>query len=411
MKIRSNVVLYSWQKDLARGVLAYPHDVHVCVAQRQRGKSIVAEQIILYFALNNARSTSIYVAPSFPQCQKVFGELLNAVKNSSVFKSSNGGLFKLEFVNGSSIQFLSASQDIQHLQGYTVRGGILLLDEAAFLPDEVIFAMLPFVDANRAPILMISTPQFRQGYFYESYIDKNCHQYDWTQYDTSIMLSPQRLEQYRKKLPSIKFRQYYLGEFVDVNSGVFGDYSSVVKPAPLVTPEQTVVFGIDWGTGSEGDSTAISVWIKETKEMVDLVFFNDLNATQQVDEIVKLARKYKCSSMLVETNSIGEVFKSLLRQKLSEGGLHTTVNGFVTTNDSKEKLVDEFCVAIQNNKLTLIKNEHLFNQMNHFVAKPLPSGKVQYCNDKDKFHDDLVIASMLGYKACCGAQYAIRIGR
>lgn len=408
MTIKSNVHLHNWQKDLVKGILSYPHDIHVCKAQRQRGKSIACETVVLYFCLNNRHSTTIYVTPSFSQCEKVYNELLNAVKNTSVFRKTNGGSHIIEFTNGSTVQFLSGSQSIENLQGFTVRGGILILDECAFLSDEVIMACLPFVDANKAPILMVSTPQFRQGLFYESFIDSNNHNYDWCTYDTSCMLSQQRLEQYRKNLPSIKFRQYYLGEFVDANSGVFGDYSAVVKQPPLIEPKHTIVFGIDWGTGTGGDDTAVSVWIKETKEMVALIYFNDLNATQQIDEIVKLANKYNCSSMLVETNSIGEVYKALLRQKLIEAHLKTVVQGFTTTNDSKEKLVDAMCVAIQNGKLSLIKDERLFNQMNHFVAKPLASGKVQYCNDKDKFHDDCVMATMLGYKACCGANYNVK---
>jgi len=53
--------------------------------------------------------------------------------------------------------------------------------------------------------------------------------FDFCQYDTSALLSEKRLEYYKKTLPSIIFRQHYLGEFADDAGSVFGDFSECLR--------------------------------------------------------------------------------------------------------------------------------------------------------------------------------------
>ena len=50
--IKSNVKYYPWQTDLIRGVLQHQRNsIHVVKSSRQKGKSVVAETIILKFAI------------------------------------------------------------------------------------------------------------------------------------------------------------------------------------------------------------------------------------------------------------------------------------------------------------------------------------------------------------------------
>jgi len=58
---------------------------------------------------------------------------------------------------------------------------------------------------------MISTPRFKTGEFYETYLrglngEKDIYVYDFNNYDTSKFLNSDRLEYYRKTIPAIKFQ-------------------------------------------------------------------------------------------------------------------------------------------------------------------------------------------------------------
>ncbi|MBO7712584.1 MAG: phage terminase large subunit [Methanobrevibacter sp.] len=106
--------------------------------------------------------------PSLNQCRRVFKQITKALSRSGLLASCNASTLTIEFKNGAEILFKSAAQG-ENLRGDTITG-ILIIDEAAFIPDEIIETILPTIDANNANLMIISTPLFTSGYFYEEYI-------------------------------------------------------------------------------------------------------------------------------------------------------------------------------------------------------------------------------------------------
>ena len=70
--------------------------------------------------------------------------------------------------NGSTIFFKSAEQK-DGLRGYTVTG-IYVVDEAAFISDEVFFETLAWVNVSQAPVVLCSTPKHKTGFFFKYYM-------------------------------------------------------------------------------------------------------------------------------------------------------------------------------------------------------------------------------------------------
>lgn len=335
------------------------------------------------------------------------------VESTPVCVSANEATMDITFTNGSQILFISGESDISALQGFVCKnGGMLIVDEAAFISDDVIHALTPTTDVHRAKTILASTPRYRALLFYEYYneglkLDSHIHTHDWAGF---TLLTPQKLEFYKKNLPDHLFRNYYLGEFTDFGSGVFGDVSSCIsndyiEPYPSTIHKKGVdcYFGIDWSTGSGKDETSITVF-NSLKQMMYLESFNDRDETDTIERIVQLAKQFGPKKIKVELNSIGKVFFGLLNKSLKQHGVSVELTGFNTTNESKNRLVNNFQVAIQNKDVTILNNERLIYQLNTFESKPTSTGKVTYAAAKNG-NDDLVMSTLLAYECACSGTY------
>ena len=133
--------LFPWQYDVVRGIMEYPNDIHIMKSKRQIGKSILVENLLLYYAINKRNSTSICISPTLNQSRKIYKEIRKAVVNLPIYESSNSTTLEITFTNGSQILLKSGEQS-DGLRGNTV-SGILCIDEAVFIKDQVIYEALP----------------------------------------------------------------------------------------------------------------------------------------------------------------------------------------------------------------------------------------------------------------------------
>ena len=368
-------------------------------AKRQVGKSFLAENELLRFAINYPGSVNCIVEPTLGQSRKVFKELVQAVIDSDILRRKNETLLELEFNNGSSILFRSGEQ-MDSLRGFSV-SGLLVLDEAAYLKDEVFEIIKPTTDVWNAPILIISTPRFREGFFYECFkkgFDGNFSKYyqsfDWALEDTSMLLSEDKLEMYRLTTSKNKFRTEYLGEFADDDGCLFNNISNCIIDKK---PEyHNLYIGVDWATGSGKDYTCITA-LNENGQMVFIKYFNDKTPTEQVDLLTNIFTEYQgfIKIVQVEQNSIGSVFYDMLVRKNPK----IRIIRFLTTNKSKAAIVNKLQAALENEKIGILKDDKLLNELRLYEASYNPkTGNVSY-NAPSGFNDDTCISLMLAYDA------------
>lgn len=411
-KIRLGYNLFPYQKDIIKGVLSYPHDIHTVKSKRQTGKSITVETILMWFAINRMNSCSIAVSPTLNQGRKLFKEVKRALSSLPIYEGSNASTLEINLTNGSSILFKSAEQE-DALRGNTV-SGILCLDEAVFMKDEVIFNCFPFVDANRAPILLTSTPKFKAGVFYDFFTkglngEDGFHSYDVCDYDTSALLSPERLEMYRKSMAPQIFRSEYLGLFIDAVSDLFGDVEKLC--GSTLHPSNQRVMGVDWSNGSldkggNPDETAIVV-MNEHREVEFAEASSDREPLEAISHILDIIVRYDVKKAVCEVNSMGSVYVNLLKRKIAERGLRCQVVEFVTTNDSKRGIIEDLQVHCKNGTIQLVKDNKLLLEMVSYQVEKTPTGKITY-NGSQGVHDDLVIALGLALHGLKGGRYNIR---
>ena len=294
------------------------------------------------------------------------------------------------------------------LQGYTCE--LLVIDEAAYISEDIIDAVMPYVNVSKGPIIMFSTPRTKSGQFYNYYSMgmspelNNIYSYDWVNYDVSELLSPSKLELYRKTVDRLKFKNYYLGQFLDNESDFFGDFSQCVKDKPSICNEP-VVFGIDWAGATGGDYTAISI-IGLSGQLYDVIYFNDKDPKQTLAEIMKLVIKYKPKKVTVETNSIGNIYFGLLRDELKK--LNIPLIGFYTDNTIKDKIISKLQIAFQNNKITIYAEYELMDELQYYELTYSKTGKRVF-NAKSGHHDDLLMSLAIAYNSINSGNYAYSI--
>ena len=409
VEIKSSYRPYDWQRVVHQGLQEHWRGYfHIVKSKRQCGKSIMLEMILLKTAIERNSTTSICLSPTLEQARKVYKELVAGIVNTPIYKKSNDQRLAIYLKNNSEILFKSAEQK-EALRGFTV-SGIYCIDEAAYIPDEIFNITIAWTNVHRPPILLCSSPHFKTGFFYKYYMMgldpemNNVLSYDWSTYDTSVLLDADTLENYRKTLSKDIFKTDFLGEFLDNESGVFGEFDEVLSDS--YESGLNCFMGIDWGTGTNQDDTAISIF-NEARQMIGIHYWNDKDETQTIKEIIKLIKEYKPLKVEVEVNSIGSVFYGLLDKEIRRLGLPVMLIGFSTSNASKQKLVNTLQVAIQNKSIQLLNEKKLVTELTMYEAKLSPSGKMTY-NAANGYHDDLVIATMLALDCITKANYCIR---
>lgn len=402
--------LYPWQKSVITGLSEFWNNaVHVVRSKRQVGKSIMNELILIKTALEHKATKSYILEPTFAQSDKIFTEIRDLLKNSNLIAKENAVLKQLTFINGSIIRCFSAEQGDTNLRGYTV-SGILIIDEAAYVSDEIINCVLPWVDANKAPILLTSTPYIQSGYFYRFDLlgnsgSPNVHSYCWNDFDTSELLSPEKLEFYRQNMTKDKFKTDYLGLYLANESAVFGEFGAILSKSYEETHNYFI--GIDWSGGGQSDYTAISVF-NDKKQMVDLVYFNDKDEADTITEIMKVIYKWNPRKVTVELNSIGRIYYGILDKTVRKAKVTTIVRGFNTTNESKDKIISKLQIAIQNKDVQLFPEEELVKELSNYEMTFSATGKRVF-NGKKGTHDDLVMATAIALDSIESGQYTVSV--
>lgn len=372
-------------------------------SSRQKGKSYMISNLLLYFAINFAKTNNYCVSPTLKQSKAIYRVIMDAIINSGIVKTKNATDLTITLINGSTINFKSAEQR-DALRGFTA--DFLCIDEAAFIPDEIFYLILPWTDAKKAPILMTSTPFVKGGFFfnYFNYGLEHSHNtvtINWTdpKYKESIekILPPEKLEEYRQVLPKNVFKTEYLGEFLDDDGAVFVGLKDVLC-ATAITATDRLYVGLDFSNQGENDYTVISIF-NQNGNQVYIKYFNNTSPLGQIVKIVKelepLADQIDVISC--ELNSIGTPYTDLIKEKSQI--LEDKVQGFQTSNTSKNAIVLNMQTAIEQHSVTLLPDDKEIREFGYFTATYNPKTRnVSYAAPQG-LNDDTVMATLIAYDA------------
>lgn len=404
--------LQQYQKVVVAGLKQHSEDsIHCILSPRQMGKSLLIELLLLQASVNHQNTVSIVVEPTIAQARKMANELYNFIKELPIYQGYNSQILEIRFANGSQILLRSSEQGEVAIRGYTVtKYGYLIIDEAAYCSDSFFFAATPLTSANKAATLLFSTPRWKSGFFYDfcTKNQKNVYFYDWSLFKNPF-LTEEKLELLRSSMPTTLFLADYCGKWMEAESSVFGRFDDVLRNVYESGGE--LVLGIDWGSGSgskngDSDYTAVSV-MNSKRQQVLLQYWNDLDETETISRICDIIAKMGIKTALVETNSIGSIFLSLLKKEVVRRGLKCIIKDVLLTNEKKNEIIDDLVVNVQNKTVQLLDDAELKLEMSVFQRQKTKSGKTTY-NAQSGYHDDCIIATAYSLSAFKKNNYYIR---
>ena len=259
-----------------------------------------------------------YISPTFSQGKKVFAELTQLLEGTGIVKKSNAADLKIESIYGSTLKFFSMESPTS-IRGNTV-SGILVMDEAAFFPiqlsdgqDPYYNVIFPIIKARKPKVLVISTPNGRQGMYHDIYLD---------------LITKEEIEELKKGYPPLAFKQEFEVEFLDNALTVFPNFENCFDGR---FEKKKCWIGIDPSSVGE-DNTIVSIINTD-----DVVRQYKVEGTldQKYEKIARIINDYNPVATYIENNIANNAIhfeedNKLLYSELSTFTFKLTKGGNIT---------------------------------------------------------------------------------
>jgi len=188
-------------------------------ASRQSGKSTCTAVLAVHTALYQPGSLVLLASPSLRQSGELFRKALDVYHAvGEPIPAHAESALRLDLGNGSRIVSLPGKEGT--IRGYSgVR--LLVIDEAAYVPDELYQAVRPMLAVSQGRIVLLSTPHGTRGAFYEAWQSSE----DWERFEVPATDCPRIpasfLERERRSMGSWWFDQEFGCRFLDAQTAAF----------------------------------------------------------------------------------------------------------------------------------------------------------------------------------------------
>jgi phage FluMu gp28-like protein len=318
-----------------------------CCWSRQIGKSEAIAHKALHTVFTIPDADVLIIGPGRRQAKELYEKIIKAlVRSPLIYSSVLGKPTKEEtkFLNGSRIINLPAGDTGETIRGYSI--ALLVLEEAAFIPSDVIVAVEQGLSSVGGKEIMISTPSGRNNAFYRIFnpspeerydMSKQGHQTvgDWSLYRYSFeiafsvykpngrpQLSEMHVRKQKKERTEFQFRTEYRAEFIEDIDAYFPQkiidacFTSRFAKQTIPDPDGNYFMGIDIARG--GDFTAVAVvrrWDTDPKtgepleqphvQLVQLEYWKIGRIETQYPLILALVQNWNPMMIYFDMNALG----------------------------------------------------------------------------------------------------------
>ncbi|MDD5050996.1 MAG: terminase family protein [Candidatus Pacebacteria bacterium] len=378
-----------WQTE----VLSIQGNLHLR-AGRQVGKSTIVSLKAAEFSIANPKKTVMVIAFTERQAYLLFEKILAYLtqKYQKWIKKGKDKPTKheIKLTNGTRILCLPTGMTGFGIMGYSI--DLLIVDEAAFVPDEVYRSVIPSLAVTHGTIWLLSTPCGSAGYFYDTSKDDS-----FTHVHISSEDCPRKdqafLDHQKLSLTKAQYAQWYLGEFVTAFNRLFSDEiikrSCILKRRTEILKDRTYYLGCDLARMG-GDAITFEVLDKLDREHIDhtesIVHIKKLT-TETEDNILKLHKLWNFKRIGIDAGAgtLGvSILDHLLREDSAKNKVVALNNRAISLDNkdaTKQRLMKE---DMYFNLLRLLERGWLRLLDDDEVMLSLASVQYEYDNEQGK---------------------------
>lgn len=279
-------------------------------------------------------------------------------------------------------------------------------------------------------IILESTPNGQQGFFYErcmEALDGNSewrlHFFPWwTESEYTLPTEPLTLTDDEAQLVEAHhlthgqiawrrskqrelgplFPQEYpedpVSAFIVSGQGYFTLRNTMFAAPTGATPQDGHVYvaGLDFGQAN--DYTVLSIIDATTGQQVHLLRVNRLPWAEMRRQVIDLCSAWNVQLLVPEANSMGTTNIEALTNEIYNAGCKTSILAFQTTMHSKTTLLATVRKALEEGDLVLLPDAVQRREMSAFTSRQTASG-VWQLSAPDGQHDDTVMGTGLAWYA------------
>jgi len=373
------------------------------ICARQVGKTEMSAIEALHTATTQQDVTVLIVAPTQRQSSELFKRVRDHVGRGEIpdHDVERETQTQIEFVNGSRIIRLPAGTDGSNIRGYTADE--VLVDEAAFVPDEVFTSViLPMLATTDGTLALASTPFGKSGFLYEEAWVNRDETWHVTQVrsEESPLVDEQFVEDQRETLTSDEFRQEILGEFVE--SGEKYLPSDIVMPCVrdddpserAALNAEPAYLGVD--VARAGADRTVYIVMDEAGDVVRVESEETSKMTGVVGRIKRLDSEYDFAQIRIDENAVGGGVVDF-----AEHDLGAKIEPTPFTNKSKQEMYQSLKKSLEDGTLSLPDNGRLVHELTALEYSFTPSGKLKVSHPPgghDDFADAVALANLARVK-------------
>jgi phage terminase large subunit len=218
---------------------------------RQSGKSTTVAALALQQILFNPGALVLLVAPSERQSHELFRKLVAGFHAlDQPLPTVKANQRELELANGARVVALPGREEtIRSFSGVK----LLILDEAARVPDVLYRSVRPMLAVSRGRLIALSTPFGRRGWFYEEWSGagpwKRLH-LPWTQ---CPRIKPEFIAEETRSMGQAWVDQEYNCLFTALEGLVFPDFDKAMLPASSLSLSPSLVDSTSGRGEGEGE--------------------------------------------------------------------------------------------------------------------------------------------------------------
>jgi phage FluMu gp28-like protein len=373
-------------------VLQHPARFKILNCGRRWGKTLLASNWLTEGAINRG-GENWWISPTYAQSKTVFRDKLSAAKKGGAavaMKDVSRSELRIEYHTG-GVEFFKSADNPDNLRGEGLQR--VVLDEAARQAketwEEVVRAA---VTDTGGKVMFTSTPKGKNWFFKlwgagQDPLQPTFKSWTFPTSDNPIN-PPEDIEQARRSLPADVFAQEYEAAFLENSAGVFRNVAACAQAQRQEpAPGRTYYAGLDLARLS--DFTVLSI-IDDEGVMVYQDRYNLLDWTVQKQRVLHDLKRYNDASCLQDSTGVGDpIFDDLRRAGAN-------IDGYKFTNESKAQLVEFLQLAFDQQRIKILNEPVLRNELESYEYTINRSGSVSY-NAPAGQHDDTVVALALAW--------------